>query len=221
MEPKPRAASYHRCSTSTQHEDLGREELRRAAQQRGFDLGEEIEEVGSGRAERPGWARVLDLARRGQVDVVVVVAVDRAGRSLLDLLAQLEALDRAGVRFISLREGLDLDPRNPSATSRLVLSIMASLAEFERSLIISRTRAGLDRARARGVRLGRPPAVGPTESRLVVLRREQGWSWPRIAREVGCSTGAVRRAHQRAAGKGGLCGAPEASVSTAPAGPCP
>jgi putative DNA-invertase from lambdoid prophage Rac len=197
---RERAATYHRASTLDQDAALAREELRRAAEARGYEIVEVIEEHGSGaRNDRPGLLHVLDLARRGAIDVVVCWKLDRFGRSALDLLANIRALGDAGVRFIAITQGLDIKPVG-DPMSRLLVTMLAAVAEFERDLIIERTKLGVSKARSRGVRLGRPPALGPMEARLVALRREQGASWRSIAREIGCTPSAARRAAGRAAG---------------------
>lgn len=116
-----RVATYHRVSTLDQNPALARRELRAAAGRLGkLDL--EVEEVGSGACnDRPGWQKVLSAARHGQVDQVVVWKLDRAGRSTLDLLANIEALQAAGVRFTAVTQGLDIRPAGDSM-SRLLLT---------------------------------------------------------------------------------------------------
>lgn len=156
-------------------------------------LVEEIEETGSGtRNDRPGWLRVLELARKRKIDCVLVWKLDRAGRSALDLLANIQELQGAGVRFKALTQGIDVRS-DGDAMSRLLLTVMAAFAEFERDLISERTHLGLDRARKRGARLGRPPGDRPEPEEVAELR-EQGLSWPRIAEQLGCSQWAARKA---------------------------
>jgi DNA invertase Pin-like site-specific DNA recombinase len=108
----------------------------------------------SGRtAERPELAACLDYLRAG--DTLVVPSLDRLSRSLQDLITLVAELRRRGVGFRSLHEALD----TTTPGGRLVFHVFAALAEFIRELIVEGTREGLDAARARGVRLGRPPAL--------------------------------------------------------------
>jgi DNA invertase Pin-like site-specific DNA recombinase len=159
------AVTYHRVSTVDQHPELARDELRRAAAARGLEVVAEVEETGSGaRNDRPGLARVLELARAGQVAHVLVWKLDRLGRSSIDVLATVRELERAGVTFWATSQGLEVGPGS-GPMGRLVLQVMAAMAEFEREIIRERTRLGLDGARARGVRLGRPPGSRDTKLR--------------------------------------------------------
>ncbi len=90
---------------------------------------------------------------------MTVWRLDRLGRSLLELLKLVRDLNERGVEFRSLSESLDTS----SSAGRLLLHVLASMAEFERSLISERTRAGMDAARARGSRIGRRPAMTPEQ----------------------------------------------------------
>jgi DNA invertase Pin-like site-specific DNA recombinase len=133
--PGARVAIYHRVSTVDQDQGLARDELRSAAAARGLRVVLEVEETGSGaRNSRPGWQRVLDAARRGRVGCVVVWKLDRAGRSALDLLANIEELGRCGCRFICSSQGIDISP-NGDPMSKLMLTMLSAVSEFERSLI--------------------------------------------------------------------------------------
>ena len=102
---------------------------------------------------RPGLTRLLRKLRRG--DTIVVWRLDRLGRSLFELLKLIRNLNERGVEFWSLSESLDTS----TPGGRLLLHVLASMAEFERSLISERTRAGMAAARARGSQIGRRPAM--------------------------------------------------------------
>jgi DNA invertase Pin-like site-specific DNA recombinase len=104
-------------------------------------------------ADRPELAACLDYLRPG--DTLVVPSLDRLSRSLADLITVVGTLRRRGVGFKSLHEALD----TTTPGGRLVFHVFAALAEFIRELIVEGTREGLDAARARGARLGRPPAM--------------------------------------------------------------
>jgi DNA invertase Pin-like site-specific DNA recombinase len=192
-----RAALYHRVSTLDQDPTLARSELRAAAKRLGYRIALDVEEKGSGaRNDRPGFQRVLRAARQGQFDALLVFKLDRAGRSALDLLANIrELVDVHGVRFVVTSQGLDLKP-DGDAISRLLMTVLAAVAEFERDLIRDRTRLGLAAARRRGVRLGRRPLPGPTPE-AILERRAAGRSWVRIAEEFGCTIAKARRVAAR------------------------
>ena len=196
MAPTDRIATYHRVSTLDQNPKLARQELRYAASRLG-KLTLEVEEVGSGaRNDRPGWQRVLDAARRGQVNVVVVWKLDRAGRSTLDLLSNIEALQSVGVRFLAERQGLDIRPGG-DAMSKMILTILAAVATFERDLIRDRTRLGMKRAREAGKLIGRPLVLSPAQAARVKRLRAAGKSWSEVAEGAGCTSSTARRAVAR------------------------
>lgn len=193
MAAHQRAALYHRVSTLDQNPTLARADLRAAAKRLGYRVVLDVEETGSGaQNDRPGLQRVLRAARRGEFDALLVFKLDRAGRSALDLLANIQQLvDLHGVRFMVTSQGLDLEPGG-DAISRLLMTVLAAVAEFERDLIRDRTRLGLAAARRRGVRLGRRPLSGPAPA-AVLQRRAAGRSWTQVAAEPGCSVGKARR----------------------------
>jgi len=121
---------------------------------------------------------------------VLVYKLDRFGRSVRNCLDGIEALRAHGVRFLAVSQNIDTDEHNP--TSRLMLHILAALAEFEREMIRERVCAGVKNARQKGKRLGRPKAV--FDRQRAVELRQQGRSFPEIARELGIGLGTVVRA---------------------------
>lgn len=108
---------------------------------------------------RPGLTRLLRKLRRG--DTIVVWRLDRLGRSLFELLKLIRDLNERGVEFRSLSESLDTS----TPGGRLLLHVLASMAEFERSLISERTKAGMAAARSRGSQIGRRPAMTDDQRR--------------------------------------------------------
>ena len=128
------------------------------------------------RAGAPGLAQALDYARAG--DTIVVTKLDRAGRSLANLLGLVATLAEHGIGFRSLGEQIDTE----SASGKLLLHVLGAIAEFERALIVDRTRAGLDAARSRGRLGGRPVECTPekVEAARLMIASEQ-WSVPLLA----------------------------------------
>ena len=189
-----RACLYRRCSTLDQDPALAREELRAAARARGMDVTMEIEESGSGaRNDRPGLQRVLEAARRGNVQAVLSWKLDRFGRSALDLLSNIKVLEDAGVRFIAITQGIDIRP-DGDAMSKLLVTMLAAVATFELDLIRERTRLGVAKARRLGKHVGRPRKGAVPRCEEVTRLRSEGASWASIASALGCTSSAARRA---------------------------
>jgi DNA invertase Pin-like site-specific DNA recombinase len=134
------------------------------------------------RDDRPGLATLLDYARDG--DTVVVVALDRLGRSLAGVVRTVETLRERGVMLRSLRDSIDYS----TPVGRMVAGIFASLAEYERELIHERAAVARQAARARGKQTGRPRALTPDQVRIAQRMREAGESVLTI-----CSTLRVAR----------------------------
>ncbi len=148
-----RAGLYARVSTSDQQTiPLQIRALRDYAVQRGWTIALPVKEVGSGAAQRECRERILQAARRREIDVVLVWRLDRWGRSVTDLLATLYELEHLGVGFVSVTEALDLT----TPAGRAMAALLAVFAEFEREILRERVRAGLAHARQNGKRLGRP-----------------------------------------------------------------
>src|SRR5215831_12466425 len=149
-----RAAIYARVSTLDQQPENQLQELRRYIQARGWTPIEFVDRGVSGSKDRrPSLDALVGDARKRRFDVLVVWRLDRLGRSLRHLVTLVEELQGIGIAFVSLGEGIDCS----TPAGKLQLHILAALAEFERARIQERVRAGLARARAQGVRLGRPP----------------------------------------------------------------
>ena len=149
-----------------------------------------IERASGSTMERPQWAECNRGLGRG--DTLVVVRIDRLGRSLADLVAVLDDLGRRGVAFRSLTEGLD----TTTPMGRMVYQLAAAFAEYERVLISERTRAGLATARARGARIGRPPALTDEQRAIAHQLHDHGCNKAAIARILGVSRSTIRRALQ-------------------------
>ncbi len=192
MPKQERCAAYHRVSTDSQDPENARDELRQSAAARGMTITMEVNETGSGaRNDRAGLQRVMAAARKGAIDAVIVYKLDRWGRSALDLLANINALSDAGVRFVAVSQGIDIKP-GADAMSRLMLTVLAAVAEFERDLIKDRTKLGLARARAAGKTLGRPRVT--VDQAMAAHLRASGASYASIAAQLGVSVGKVHGA---------------------------
>jgi DNA invertase Pin-like site-specific DNA recombinase len=154
-EPKQlRIFFYWRVSTPSQTTDNQVIQLQQVADTRGWRVLRVFTDVASGaRDRRPALDEMMKAVRRGQVDLICVVALDRLARNARHLITLVEDFRRAGVGLFSLREGID----SYSATGQMVMTIFAALAEFELSVLRERTVHGLRAARLKGKRLGRPP----------------------------------------------------------------
>src|ERR1043166_4681546 len=146
-----RAGLYARVSTNDQQTlAMQNRAMREYAGRRGWTIALQVREVNSGVAQREARKKVLEAARRREIDLVLVWRLDRWGRSVTDLLATLQELEHLGVGFVSLTEALDLT----TPGGRAMAGLLAIFAEFEREILRERTRAGLAHARANGKRLG-------------------------------------------------------------------
>src|SRR5207302_8830529 len=143
--------------------------------------------VSGTRERRPGLDRLMSDVKARRVDVVVVAAFDRLGRSVRHLVETLELLRYLDVEFISLREQIDTG----SPLGQAVFTIIAAIAQLERSLIVERVKAGLRRAKAEGKRLGREPLRVDQRRLHDVLRRKL--SARQAARELGISPSSYAR----------------------------
>ena len=184
-----RAGLYARVSTTDQQTiPLQIRALREYAARRGWTITLQVKEVGSGAVQRQLREKLLEAARRREIDVVLVWRLDRWGRSVADLLATLQELDHLGVGFVSLTEALDLT----TPAGRAMAALLAVFAEFEREILRERVRAGLAHARRNGKKLGRPVSAGLQADQVRRLYRT-GVSKSEIARRVQIGRTSVRR----------------------------
>lgn len=161
---------YARVSTDDQNLDPQWIELREYAKRCGWTVVGEYSDILSGaRAARPGLDAMMARCEAGGIGAVLVVKIDRLGRSVLNVVTLVERLDAMKVGVVCTSQGIDT--REGSACGRMILGVMLSFAAFERDLIRERTRAGLRAAKARGSVVGRVSAVAPVgehERRAVV-----------------------------------------------------
>src|ERR1700730_3354193 len=185
-----RVSLYARVSTCNGQQDpeLQLRELREYARLRGLTIvGEDVDRSSCSKDSRPALNRLMADASQRKFDAVLVWRLDRFGRSLRHLVNALVELEVLGLSFISLRDSLDLC----TPSGRLVFQIIGAMAEFERSLIQERVKAGLRNARANGKRLVRPP-IFVSQSRLETLPAS-GASWRAISKELGVGMGTAHR----------------------------
>ena len=186
-----RVALYARVATADKGQDpeMQLRELREYCERRSwFVSGEYVDQGISGTKEsRPELNRLMSDAHQRRFDVTLCWKIDRFGRSLKHLVNALADLDAYGVAFVSLKDNLDLS----TPSGRLMFQIIGAMAEFERSLIQERVKAGLRNAKAKGKRLGRP-RVYVDESTIEALRTS-GASWRAIAQKLGVGVGTVHR----------------------------
>jgi DNA invertase Pin-like site-specific DNA recombinase len=187
---------YARVSTHDQDPEVQLGALRAHAAQRGWQVAGEFVDRGiSGAKERrPALDRLMKAAWAGQFQVVFVWRFDRFARSVKHLVAALETFRSLQVGFVSLQEQLD----TATPIGQAMFTIIGAMAQLERDIIRERVKAGVERARARGIRLGRP-TVTVDLARLHALRR-QGLSMGEIARQAHCSRSTVRRRLRAATG---------------------
>ena len=180
---------YARVSTFDQNPQTQLLDLRRLAEQRGFEIVREyVDKISGAKAKRPALDKMLAAAHRRECDVVLVWAADRLARSVRHFLEVLDTLNHLGIEFVSFRENLDTG----GPLGRAVVVIVSAVAELERNLIIERVRAGLRRAKLEGRQLGRKPLE---IDRAALLRdRARGLSLAQLAKAYRISRTSVARA---------------------------
>src|SRR5579864_764076 len=184
-----RVGLYARVSTHDQQTlPLQLHAMREYSAKRGWTIVAQIKEIGSGAAQRELREALLAVARRREVDVVLVWRLDRWGRSVADLVSTLQELQHLGVGFVSLTEALDLT----TPAGRAMAGLLAVFAEFERDILRERVRAGLAHAREKGKHLGRPQTAALHASQVRKLYRS-GVSKAEIARQLQIGRTSVRR----------------------------
>jgi DNA invertase Pin-like site-specific DNA recombinase len=174
---------YARVSTDGQTLEAQLKELRAAGAERIFR-----EKVSGAITDRTQLRRALDALSQG--DVLLVTRLDRLARSTRDLLNILAEISAKRAGFRSLRDSW---ANTTTAHGRLMLTVLAGLAEFERELIRTRTGEGRERAKARGVRLGRKPKLTPHQRREALARREAGEPLVEVARTYAVAHSTISR----------------------------
>ena len=184
-------AIYCRVSTDDQCCERQERDLKAFARRSGHKIVAVFKETASGADDdRPERKKVMALAREREIEAILVTELSRWGRSTQDLVQTLDDLHGWKVSVLA-QNGLSFDLS--TSTGKLMRTIMAGLAEFERDLIRDRVKSGLAAARARGVKLGRQHGQRPSDKKAkrVLAMRKEGLSYRLIGRNVGLSKNTV------------------------------
>ena len=186
-----RVAIYARVSTDKQTCENQLIELRAVADRCGYTIVTEFVDTGisgaKGRADRPALNEMMKAATQRRFDMVLVWSIDRLGRSLQNLVELLNELQSMRIDLMFLQQGMDTS----SSSGRMMFSIFGALAEFERNLIRERVIAGQNRAKAKGVKMGRPSKMNDGLKSAIQLLRSNGMGIKQIAKECGVGIGTV------------------------------
>jgi len=187
-----KVAIYARVSTNEQTTENQVRELTEWVDRAGHEIVATYDDNGvsgaKGREFRKEFDKLLKAAVRREFDLVAAWSVDRLGRSLQDLVGFLQELHGAGVDLYLHQQALD----TTTPSGKAMFQMMGVFAEFERSMISERVKAGLARTKAKGTKLGRPRTSPKTEEQILKLRN-QGMGMLRIGKELGIGTGVVQR----------------------------
>ncbi len=187
-----RVGIYLRVSTDGQTTENQRRELEAVAARSGWTIVKVFEDAGisgaKGRDQRPGFDALLKAVARREIDIVAAWAVDRLGRSLQDLVGFLGDLQAKGADLYLHQQALDTS----TPSGRAMFGMLGVFAEFERGMIRERVNAGLARAKAKGVQLGRKPVGADVEDKVRAMLAT-GAGILKTAKALGIGTGTVQR----------------------------
>lgn len=187
-----RVAIYTRVSTGDQTTDSQTHALKEVAEKSGWEVIHIFEDravSGSvSRTSRPAFKALLEACTRREIDIIACWSIDRLGRSLQDLVGFLQDIDSLGVDLYMHRQAIDTS----TPSGKLLFHVCGVFAEFERSIISERVRAGLDKARAKGKRLGRPKVSRDKEAEIRTML-EDGVGILKTAKTLGVGSGTVQR----------------------------
>jgi DNA invertase Pin-like site-specific DNA recombinase len=189
MNKPKRVALYARVSTLDKGQDPETQlvQLRQYSQARNFEIVTEYIDYASGTSEdRTQYKLMMDAAKKRKIDVVLVWRYDRFARSTQALVNALKEFQSLGIDFISYQENID----TTTPTGELIFHVMASLAQFESSLISQRVKAGMARAKAQGKHIARPPIAKELQAKIIELQQE-GLSMNKISKTLGIAYGTV------------------------------
>ncbi|CAN5297405.1 recombinase family protein [soil metagenome] len=182
-----RVGIYARVSTHDQQTlPMQLKQMKEYIKNRKWKLTTEVEEVGSGAKTRPKREELLKMARRREIDAILVWKLDRFGRSLADLITTLNELRDLDVVFVSLTESLDFS----TPSGRAMAGMLSTFAEFERDIIRERVKAGIANARANGKTFGRPRSASLKKDEIRNLK-DKGMNNSQIAKKLHISRASV------------------------------
>lgn len=187
---KKAVAIYARVSTDRQTVDMQIHELKEYVKRRGWNLYREFIDQGYSGSDtkRPAFQEMMNEAKKRKFDVLLVWKLDRLSRSMKDLVMVLNELGGLGIGFVSYDNNLDTS----TPTGKLVFHVIGAVAEFEKDNIKERVKAGLENAKRKGKKLGRPGVDDSVIEEAKALRG-QGKSFRKIGKELGISEGVVRQ----------------------------
>lgn len=186
-----RCAIYTRVSTGYQDTTNQLDILRDVAKLKGLTIVQEFTDDGvsgtKGRNQRKGFDGLLKGATRKDFDIILVWSVDRLGRNISDLISFLNEIQSVECDLYLHQNGIDTS----TPTGRLMFGMLSLFADFERSMIVERTKIGMERARRQGKRIGRPSSMSEGLVESVKFMRGQGLGIRRIARDLGIGVSSV------------------------------
>ena len=186
-----RVAIYARVSTSSQTVENQFQELRDVAKRNGWTVVAELSDSGisgaKGRDQRPAFDQLLKRATRREFDLIMVWAIDRLGRSIQHLVGFMNDIQAMGVDLFVMQQAID----TTTPSGRMIFSIFSALGEYERELIRERILAGQKRARAQGVKIGRPSKLNDAIRTSVKLLRDGGMGIKEISKRLETGVGSV------------------------------
>jgi DNA invertase Pin-like site-specific DNA recombinase len=189
---KIKCAAYVRVSTTDQSTKAQESELKEYITNRGWSLVRIYADQVSGvKSTRPALNQLLSDARRRKFSCVAVTRIDRLGRSVSHLLEVMETLRALDIRFLALSESIDTS----TAAGMMVFTVLAAVASLERSILVERVKSGLEHAKRRGVRLGRPAIKNLDAAEVSKIRaeRRKGATLRALARTHGTSLWSVHK----------------------------
>lgn len=194
MAKKIRVALYSRVSTEIQNTDGQEAEMKEYAKNRGWEVTRIYRDKMSGaKSSRPALDELMAHARTRKMDIVLVWRFDRLARSVAHLLQALETFRTLGIDFVSISEQLDTS----TPTGKMTFTVLGAVAELERSLIGERVRMGVENARRKGKRLGRPPIRQLNAAEIARVRADRAtgkFSLRKLATKYGTSVWAMQQA---------------------------
>ena len=184
-----KVACYFRVSTSTQTCENQRIELESYCQRQGWTITQVYEDAGvsGSKFDRPALQQMLKDSAKGKFDIVIVWKIDRLARSTSDLLHILQQLNTNGVGFVATTQAID----TTSSMGRMVVTFLSAIAEFERDTIVERVKAGIQRAKSEGIKIGRPRVA--VDIVKAIELRNQGLGYKQIAKSLGLPRTTVYR----------------------------